>query len=89
MPGGDGTGPMGTLINCTDPRTGLTRPLYRYGYGGYAPPYTPAAVPPSYIPPNPAMYPGYYGPGYGRGYGLGYGRGMRWGRGFRGRGRGW
>jgi hypothetical protein len=103
MPGGDGTGPNGTLINCTDPRTGLTRPLYRYRYGGYAPPYPPAAMPSSYIPPSPPVYPSYYGygyggypyggygyPSYGRGfYGFGFGRGMGWGRGRRGRGRGW
>jgi hypothetical protein len=105
MPGGDGTGPFGTLRNCTDPVTGLMRPLYRYRYGGYAPP---AATPPNYIPPSPPAYPRYYGygygrypygrypyggygfPGYGRGfYGFGFGRGMGWGRGRRGRGRGW
>ena len=30
MPGGDGTGPNGTLVNCVDPRTGLRRPLRLY-----------------------------------------------------------
>jgi len=103
MPGGDGTGPYGTLINCTDPITGLRRPLYRYRFGGYVPP----ATPPTYLPPNPPIYPRYYGyaprgypyggygyPGYGypgSGYGYpgsGYGLGRRRGRGWGGRGRG-
>jgi hypothetical protein len=102
MPGGDGTGPYGTYINCTDPATGLTRPIYRYRFGGYLPP---APVPSTYLPPDPQTYPRYYGyaprgypyGGYGYprysypGYGYpayGYGLGLRRGRGWGGRGRG-
>jgi hypothetical protein len=101
MPRGDGTGPNGTFINCTDPATGLTRPLYRYRYGGYIPPVPPAAAPQTYLPPTPPAYPSYSGyaprgypyggygyPGYGYpGYGYpGYGYGFGLGR---RRGRGW
>jgi hypothetical protein len=103
MPRGDGTGPYGTFINCTDPATGLTRPLYRYRYGGYVPPVPPAAAPQTYLPPTPPAYPRYSGyaprgypyggygyPGYGYPrYGYpGYGYGLGLGLGRR-RGRGW
>ena len=80
MPGGDGRGPNGVLINCADPATGLRRPLYRYGYGGYIPSVPPAA------PPIQSAYPRNYGYAprgypYG-GYGFpGYGLGRRRGRG--------
>jgi len=97
MPRGDGSGPYGTFINCTDPATGLTRPLYRYGYRGYIPPALPATAPQTYLPPTPPAYQGYYGNaprgyaygGYGYpGYGYGFGLGRRRGRGRGGGGRG-
>jgi hypothetical protein len=98
MPRRDGTGPYGTLINCTDPRTGLRRPLYGYRFSGSLPQTTPM----NNLPMNPATYQGYYryprnanprgiynNPNYGySNYVPGYGRGRSRGRGWSGRGRG-
>lgn len=99
MPGGDGTGPSGTLINCTDPRTGLTRPLYRYRFGGFMSTPMPQRMTPPTHPYRAPIYqrynnPSYSVPAYG-GYGYGnYGypayryRPYGYGMGMR-RGRGW
>jgi hypothetical protein len=97
MPRGDGTGPYGVFINCTDPATGLTRPLYRYRYEGGSP--IPSVVATRrYFPPRSPINLRYYGyapliyPYGGYGYprylyrGYGHGLGIRRGGG-RGKGR--
>jgi len=82
MPRGDGTGPNGTLINCTDPTTGVRRPIANNRNIGNNRNYIPANTPRSsqgVAPYNPNITS--RNPVVGRG--RGGGRGRR-GRGFHG-----